>query len=131
MTAFTTLLAAPSAAHALRVGRTEGLFHASSDALFLHAFAPRPPEPGAAPSRAQAVRRILPPERFVRAAAVPAAHPLDGRAAGAALNVVVVCALHALDRLEKVVFAAVGARFVPGLEPWRRWERAADPTPRE
>ena len=126
---FTTLLAAPSAPHALLVGRVEGLFRVNSEDLFLRVFAGMPPRDGRTPSFCQKVRVALLPERFVRQGApdgtVPATHPLDLHV-GLVLNVLVLYALHTLDILEKTVFGTLRARFVPGLEPWRRWERAAD-----
>ncbi|KAI0744634.1 hypothetical protein C8Q76DRAFT_789134 [Earliella scabrosa] len=123
---FTTLIMAPSAGHMLLLGRTEDLFRVNSELSFSRVFA--------APAEAsctmwtrwnQAVRTSFLPERFLRSVPLEqgARHPLDDD--GGALNVPVVCMLHAADMLEKRIFSAAKARFVPGLEPWGRWERAA------
>ncbi|KAI0659641.1 hypothetical protein C8Q70DRAFT_903425, partial [Cubamyces menziesii] len=130
---FSTLLLVPSAQHMLLLGRSEDLFRVNSEPLFLKVFA-APKTPPRLPYT-QKVRSWLLPRRFLLAAAaepdhpdalrdvVPRAHPLDEDAPLA--NTLAICALHMMDRLEKVAFTAVRARFVPGLEPWGRWDRAA------
>ncbi|RPD77161.1 hypothetical protein L226DRAFT_459950 [Lentinus tigrinus ALCF2SS1-7] len=124
---FPTLLLAPCAAHMLLVGRAEDLFRVNSEELFARVFAV---PPGTGPGQdlkrswVQSLRLSLLPTRFVRSPShVPPRHPLDeGRGL---TNALVICLVHAGDFLEKTVFTGLKARFVPGLEPWRRWERAA------
>ncbi|KAH9894007.1 hypothetical protein C8Q73DRAFT_694094 [Cubamyces lactineus] len=127
---FSTLLLAPSAQHMLLLGRSEDLFRVDSEALFLQVFSP----PKAPPCLlyTQKVRTWLLPRHFLLAASsdpdvlravVPRAHPLDESAPLS--NTLIICAMHMTDMLEKAVFTAVRARFVPGLEPWGRWDRAA------
>ena len=124
---FPTLMLAPCAAHMLVVGRAEDLFWVSSEELFLRVFAapgsPAPP-PDMKMSWVQSLRLSLLPQGFARSSGlVPPRHPLD-EGWGLA-NALVVCLVHAGDRLEKMVFGGLKARFVNGMEPWRRWERAA------
>ncbi|KAH9920876.1 uncharacterized protein BXZ73DRAFT_91887 [Epithele typhae] len=132
---FTTLLAAPSAEHALRIGRLEDLFRVASagegdgEALFLRVFAGPQKRGPEALSSTQRLRTALLPAAFVRGGpsstrAVPSRHALDGRENSVVGNALAVLLVHALDGLERLVFAAVRARFVPGLEPWNRWARA-------
>ncbi|KAI0354321.1 hypothetical protein OH77DRAFT_1405638 [Trametes cingulata] len=122
---FSTLLLAPSPSHMLLLGHTEDLFRVNSASLFSQVFS-------AAPSIAQGsftqrLRIWLLPAHFVGSAAspsgVPPRHPLD--ADRPLVNTLVICAMHLLDHVEKAVFTSLGARFVPGLAPWQRWERAA------
>ncbi|TFK88818.1 hypothetical protein K466DRAFT_662050 [Polyporus arcularius HHB13444] len=118
---FPTLLLAPCAAHMLLVGTAEDLFRVSSEELFVRVFAG-----GAWPrmSWVQSLRLSLLPKRFARRPSqVPPRHPLDE--GWGFLNALVVCLVHTGDILEKTVFTCLKARFVPGLEPWGRWERAA------
>ena len=127
---FTTLLASPSPAHALLVGRAENLVRVNSEKLFFDIFAGDNHD-GLLRSATwgQRVRTTLLPRRFVRAVGsgkVPLQHPLDEGKVVMALNTFVVCLLYAADEMERLVFTLVKARFVPGMEPWRRWERAAD-----
>ncbi len=118
---FPTLLLAPCAAHMLLVGTAEDLFRVSSEELFVRVFA------GAAWPRmswVQSLRLSLLPKRFARRPSqVPPRHSLDE--GWGFLNALVVCLVHTGDLLEKTVFTGLKARFVPGLEPWGRWERAA------
>ncbi|KAI0759044.1 hypothetical protein C8Q74DRAFT_1372913 [Fomes fomentarius] len=121
---FTTLLLAPSAAHMLLLGRTEDLFRVSSELLFARVFAPPRRSPSFWARRDQSARVSLLPGRFVRSAPIDSnSHPLDDD--GGVWNLPVIYLLHAADALEKTVFTSLKARFVPGLEPWGRWERAA------
>ena len=122
---FPTLMLAPCAAHMLVVGRAEDLFWVSSEELFLRVFAaPDPPASEVKMSWVQSLRLSLLPQRFARSPGhVPLRHPLD-EGWGLA-NALVLCLVHAADCLEKMVFGGLKARFVPGMEPWRRWERAA------
>ncbi|CDO68779.1 hypothetical protein BN946_scf184989.g45 [Trametes cinnabarina] len=131
---FTTLVLAPSAEHMLLLGKAEDLFRVNSESRYLQAFAPAasaaPSGQSSLYSMTQRLRTILLPRRFVLAPAegtegqvVPPTHPLDGD--HPLRNALVVCALHLMDHLEKAVFTLLRARFVPGLEPWSRWERAA------
>ncbi|KAI1789672.1 hypothetical protein LXA43DRAFT_553207 [Ganoderma leucocontextum] len=122
---FTTLLLAPSAEHLLLLRRTDGLFRVSSDELFVRMFSVVPAVESSM-SWTQQLRVSLLPHRFVSAAAMARRHPLDSNGPRL-LNALAVCLLHFADVLEKNVFTLVRARFVPGTEPWRRWERAAAP----
>ena len=119
---FTTLLLAPSAEHLLLLGHTDDLFRLSSDELFIRMYSV-PPAVGSFTSWTQQLRASQLPRRFVSAATIPPQHPLDSNSRRV-LNACAVCLLHFLDVLEKNVFTLVRARFVPGTEPWRRWERA-------
>ncbi|KAI0632927.1 hypothetical protein C8Q77DRAFT_1175724, partial [Trametes polyzona] len=120
---FSTLLLAPSPEHMLLVGRTEDLFRASSDSLFAQVFSPTPSS--STRSFTQRVRTSLLPSTFmtISHSPLPGKHPLDRDRP--LMNVLVICTMHLLDHLEKTIFGLLRARFVPGLEPWRRWERAA------
>ncbi|KAI9058807.1 hypothetical protein FKP32DRAFT_1597132 [Trametes sanguinea] len=127
---FTTLLLAPSAEHMLLLGRVEGLFRVNSESLFLQAFSSSPPTQSSPHSMTQRLRVCLVPQRFLKATGkaseegnTPHAHPLDDDRP--IFNALAICALHLADRLEKSAFTLLRARFVPGLEPWGRWERAA------
>ncbi|KAI0742834.1 hypothetical protein C8Q80DRAFT_1346406 [Daedaleopsis nitida] len=124
---FSTLALAPSAAHMLLLGRAEGLFRVDSDALFTRVFAAEaaPASFNAPLGRTvwtrwnQRVRTALLPEKFLRSAPLrDEGHPFDDD--GGLGMLPVVCLLHFGDWLEKTVFAALKARFVPGLEPWGR-----------
>ncbi|KAI0830221.1 hypothetical protein BC628DRAFT_988740 [Trametes gibbosa] len=125
---FSTLLLAPSPEHALLTARAEDLFRTNSDSLFCSVFSGNSLNAGfeKKASFTQRARTALLPQHFLAAepSGVLATNPLDDDAPF--LNVLVICALHLLDRLEKAVFALFRARFVPGMEPWMRWERAAD-----
>ncbi|OSD00013.1 hypothetical protein PYCCODRAFT_1394179 [Trametes coccinea BRFM310] len=127
---FTTLLLAPSGEHMLLLGRVEGLFRVNSESLFLRAFT----SPASTQRRScimtQRLRASLLPRRFLLATGqaselgdTPHTHPLDAHRP--IFNALAICALHLADRMEKAVFSLLRARFVPGLEPWGRWERAA------
>lgn len=120
---FTTLLLAPSAEHLLLLKRTDDLFRASSDELLVRVFSVGPIA-GSPVSWTQQLRTLFLPRRFVSAAAVAPQHPLDSNGPRL-LNALAVCLLHFADVLEKNLFTLLRARFVPGMEPWRRWERAA------
>ncbi|KAI0712766.1 hypothetical protein C8T65DRAFT_608154 [Cerioporus squamosus] len=119
---FPTLLLAPCAEHMLVAGRSEDLFRVNEEGLFVRVFAAPPAEKV---FWVQSLRLALLPKRFARTPSrgVPPRHPLDeGWGVASALAV---CLVHVGDLLEKMVFTGLKARFVPGLEPWRRWERAA------
>ncbi|KAJ7730697.1 hypothetical protein DFH07DRAFT_162241 [Mycena maculata] len=120
---FTFLLLCPSAAHALLLGKTERIFTASPEALFLATFASPAPTPQTPLSRRQQMRRApLPPALPLP---VPARHPLDtGTLLSASVSAAVLWLLLFVDRLEEWVFRAVRARPVQGTEPWGQWERA-------
>ncbi len=119
---FTTLLLAPSAEHLLLLKRTDDLFRVSSDERFVRVFSV-PSAVNTSVSWIQQLRTSLLPRPFVSAAAIPRRHPLDSNTPRF-LNAPAVCILHFADVLEKNVFTLLHARFVPGTEPWRRWERA-------
>ncbi|KAI0369243.1 hypothetical protein BV20DRAFT_997085 [Pilatotrama ljubarskyi] len=121
---FTTLLLAPSSSYMLLLGHVEDLFRISSASLFSQVFSAAAPITQG--SLTQRLRVWLLPPRFVGSASpsgVPLRHPLDGDRP--LMNAVVICAMHLMDNVEKVVFTSLKARFVPGLAPWQRWERAA------
>ncbi|KAJ7607379.1 hypothetical protein FB45DRAFT_1067930 [Roridomyces roridus] len=124
---FTILLLCPSAAHALLLGKTEHIFSVDSEPLFLAIFAAPAPPPGRPLflSRRQRVRswpvpRDLPLD-------IPAKHALDvshGSLWGTLVSTLVVCTLLFMDRVEEWIFRLLRARLVPGVEPWKQWERA-------
>ncbi|PIL25962.1 hypothetical protein GSI_11716 [Ganoderma sinense ZZ0214-1] len=122
---FTTLLLAPTAEHLLLLRRTDDLFRVSSDELFVRMFSVVPPA-DIAVSWTQQLRTSLLPRRFVSAVPITPRHPLDSNSPRL-LTSFAVCLLHFADAVEKNVFTLLRARFVPGTEPWRRWERAAAP----
>ncbi|KAI8990412.1 hypothetical protein BD414DRAFT_483556 [Trametes punicea] len=129
---FTTLLLAPSAGHMLLLGRAEDLFRVNSEALFLQVFSQTA---ASSHSYTQMLRTCLLPRRFTRSIPAPAdsgpsgrsciphTHPLDRDRP--LLNALAVGTMHLVDHLEKAIFTILRARFVPGQEPWGRWERAA------
>ncbi|KAJ7222358.1 hypothetical protein GGX14DRAFT_663383, partial [Mycena pura] len=122
--AFTLLLIAPSAHHALLLGAAERVFTVSSAPLFHLMFAAPPVPPNTPLSCRQRLRRRAAEDALPLA--VPARHALDSNALVAScVSVTVVCVLLLLDRLEEWVFRAVRARPVPGTEPWGQWKRAA------
>ncbi|KAL1938918.1 hypothetical protein VTO73DRAFT_11071 [Trametes versicolor] len=126
---FSTLLLAPSPEHMLLVGRAEDLFRVNSQSLFSQVFSAASPsttQDKTSTSLTQWIRASLLPSRFLTAAptGTPARHILD--VDRPLLNALAICALHLMDHLEKTVFTLLRARFVPGMEPWLRWDRAAD-----
>ncbi|KAJ7452110.1 hypothetical protein B0H11DRAFT_2074323 [Mycena galericulata] len=125
---FTLLLLCPSAEHALLLGATERIFSASPAPLFLATFAATPqpaPSTSTTISRRQQMRSW--PITSELPLPIPPRHVLDNHTTlfGACVSAVVVWTLLFLDRIEKWVFRAAGARPVRGLEPWKQWERAA------
>ncbi|KAI0944567.1 hypothetical protein AcW1_002244 [Taiwanofungus camphoratus] len=128
---FTTLLLAPSFAHAVLVANTtEGMFVASS-ATLLHAFfidGLSPLEKSTSPTVAQRLRSgaVLHELLVDPACPVPPQHYLDPTEYGFSfiMNIVYLWTLLILSHLEELLYKAVRARFVPGQEPWQRWERA-------
>lgn len=126
---FSTLLLAPSPEHMLLVGRAEDLFRVNSESLFSQVFSAASASAirdKTTTSLTQRIRTSLLPSRFLTAAptGAPVRHPLD--ADRPLVNALAICALHLMDHLEKTVFTLLRARFVPGMEPWLRWGRAAD-----
>ncbi|OJT12325.1 hypothetical protein TRAPUB_11100 [Trametes pubescens] len=123
---FTTLLLSPSPEHMLLLGRAEDLFRVNSDSLFSQVFSSTSAKPIQSTSLTQWIRTSLLPTRFLASVpnATPARHPLD--ADRPLVNALAICALHLMDHLEKTVFTLFRARFVPGMEPWLRWDRTAD-----
>ncbi|KAJ7270693.1 hypothetical protein B0H12DRAFT_1229183 [Mycena haematopus] len=121
---FTILLLSPSSQHALLLGTTERIFYASSAELFHSTFAGSH-QPGTPLSRRQRLRSA-PVSVAALPLPIPAQHPLDTTALlGSFVSVAVIWTLLFLDRVEEWVFWVVRARPVPGLEPWKQWERAA------
>ncbi|KAI0670227.1 hypothetical protein C8Q78DRAFT_975614 [Trametes maxima] len=121
---FTTLVLAPSAQHMLLLGRTEDLFRVSSESRFLEVFASTSRDK----AFGQMTRGLMLPRNFslaLRPSGVefPPGHPLD--AMPPHMNTPVVFTMLLADWLEKKVFKLIRARFVPGLDPWGRFERAA------
>ncbi|CCM05918.1 uncharacterized protein FIBRA_08156 [Fibroporia radiculosa] len=132
---FTTLLLAPSAAHTLLVGHyTEHLFVTSSPDLFCTVFTADHSMPQTAPrymAPAQALRtRRIPQElRRVYGYTIPSVHSLDVDANSqrtALMNLAFVAISLTLAWLEEMLYRAAHVRFVPGQEPWKKWERALD-----
>ncbi|KAI0651215.1 hypothetical protein C8Q79DRAFT_1004518 [Trametes meyenii] len=121
---FSTLVLAPSAQHMLLLGRTEDLFRVSSEPRFLEVFTPTSDNKGLG----QITRMLMLPRSFFLAlrpsgVEIPQGHPLD--TVPPHVNTATIFAMLSADWLDKKVFKLIRARFVPGLDPWGRFERAA------
>ncbi|KAF7329885.1 hypothetical protein MKEN_00252200 [Mycena kentingensis (nom. inval.)] len=129
--AYTLIFVAPSAEHALLLGKGERVFSVSDPAVFKNVFS--------SPSTttltfAQRLRRDAACAGGAPSLSIPSRHPLDATL----MSTAVLCLLLFLDRLEKLVFNTARARPVEGNEPWGMWRRAAaaasnanmDPIPR-
>ena len=133
---FTTLLLAPSAKHALLLGGiTERLFVASSPESFLRLFETSDSDLGmdcdlvASLSLQQRLRVWMIPEPLVGASLypIPFRHPLDAKRTLSFESFKTLTFLFTsvtLDFVERALYIALHARFVPGGEPWKRWHRA-------
>lgn len=132
---FSTLLLSPSASHALLLGSaTENLFVTPSPELFIRVFS------GPAESNSRRISSI--PVSFTQRLRlwaiprilsnsprypVPAQNIFDTHGTFNCRNIGTILFLLSsltLDTLERVVFTSLQARFVPGGEPWKRWDRA-------
>ncbi|KAF7297254.1 hypothetical protein MIND_00958500 [Mycena indigotica] len=124
--AYTLIFLAPSAKHALLLGRGERVFNVSDDELFVSIFSP--PSQSHVLSRRQQLRQHSAAGNGATMAElplkIPFSHPLDMNSSSALVSTAVICILLLLDGLEALVFRAVGARPVPGTEPWGMWKRA-------
>ncbi|EEB90309.1 hypothetical protein MPER_11499 [Moniliophthora perniciosa FA553] len=112
---------APSAAHALALGRSEGLFDVDDEEMYLRVFTSKTQSPA---SFRQRLRCWHLPESLLALPSVPENHFLDSQT----LSIIGVAAIilhHTLGLLEKAVFMIFRARTVEGDEPWKEWERAA------
>lgn len=131
---FSTLVMAPSMDHALLLGyHAERMFIPSSEALFLSMFdcsdSSTDNDPAHTLSLAQFLRsRALPLELLGSPFTIPRTHPLDPSSSllRRARHVTYIAASHAQAAVETWLYACVRARFVPGQEPWLRWQRAVD-----
>lgn len=131
-TFFSTLFLAPSAGHALRMGKQEKAFAVSSEDLFLQVFSDSSSEKDVKRedmSFAQRLRlRQIPSScESISHLPIPNAHPLDSNGTFTYLSVVfMLLYISVLDRLEKFLYTSLNARFVSGQEPWssRAWERS-------
>ncbi|KAI0081387.1 hypothetical protein K474DRAFT_1587678 [Panus rudis PR-1116 ss-1] len=125
---FTNLLISPSAEHALLLREeTEGTFKVSSEELFKKVMDGNEGSAGEA-SYAQRLRFSFLSESL-RGVYTPALGALDRNPTSLDLDlrmIVALLAFAAFDRLEKWIYVLVGARFVPGYEPWKRWDRAIE-----
>ena len=131
---FTILFQAPSAAHAILLGRSEGIFTVNSPDLFLTVFSPSSySDPSL--SFAQKIRLHPLPSHLVQSHPttsnplpspflIPPIHPLDPTPFRQTLNVLVLLTLLLLEKLEKWIFKLSKARLVDGDEPWEAWGRA-------
>lgn len=146
---FTAVYMAPSATHALLFGAQctaprHRLFSVSDENLFSQVFSLEPrtealnsntphdlqvdthtPDSQRL-STAQTLRcRPLPLSIHPPSVPIPNVHPLDQRTS-AFVSTAAVQSCLLLDRVEEGAFWLAGARVIPGDEPWKAWERAAD-----
>jgi hypothetical protein len=118
---FTLLFVAPSAHHVLLLC-TEKIYTVSDASLFLRVF-----ETPSTRNRLSATQKLrlgpLPPNLLK--ITIPAEHPLDvgysHLSSYFALRLLLL-----LDVVEKLAYSIAKARVVPGEEPWKMWQRAAD-----
>lgn len=135
---FTILLTAPSPTHALLLGsETEKIFFPSSPELFLSIFSPTPYPPSSENSNPNSMliqrlrTRFLPPS-FRETIPIPEMHPLDEGPKDKRTSLLfLVSNILWFDRWEPRVFRFFRARPVPGNEPWKQWDRAANVYNRE
>lgn len=140
---FSTMVMAPSIDHALLLGyHTERMFIPSSEALFLSVFnsstSSADEDPQHTLALAQSLRsRALPRELLGSPFTIPRTHPLDPSSFSLlrrARHVTYIAASLAEEAVARWLYTCVRARFVPGHEPWLRWQRAVEtvrdtPTP--
>ncbi|KAK7029515.1 hypothetical protein VNI00_014548 [Paramarasmius palmivorus] len=118
---YTILWMAPSAAHALALGRSEGIFDVDDEETFLRVFAT---EKRFDRTFRQSLRSLPIPDSLHRTLPIPENHFLDGQTSTIIGTAVILLHL-ALGALEKTIFRIARARTVEGDEPWKEWERAA------
>lgn len=130
---FSTMVMAPSTEHALLLGyHAERLFIPSSDTLFLSVFShsTSSTQDPTQLSLAQSLRsRTLPRELLHPPFAIPKTHPLDPLSSSPLRWVRhVTCISASLTQafVERWLYTFARARFVPGQEPWLRWQRATN-----
>ncbi|PCH43094.1 hypothetical protein WOLCODRAFT_132652 [Wolfiporia cocos MD-104 SS10] len=130
---FTTVLLAPSVAHALLLGYTvEKLFVPSSLDLFRYVFSVAGTQEGHRPTAltyAQKLRTSSIPLSLLDAPEyeIPSTHPFDpdpSHRISTILNSARIWLVLALGRCEEWTYHIFRARFIPREEPWRRWHRA-------
>ncbi|ESK90323.1 hypothetical protein Moror_13752 [Moniliophthora roreri MCA 2997] len=118
---YTILWMAPSAAHALALGRSEGFFDVDDEETYLRVFASKAQTPACFRQRL----RCWPlPESLIASLSIPENHFLDSLTP-CITGVAAIILHHTLGMLEKTVFMIARARTVEGDEPWKEWERAA------
>ncbi|KAL6308937.1 hypothetical protein BKA93DRAFT_724674 [Sparassis latifolia] len=118
---FTTVFVAPSAAHAIQLGTTEGLFTFSSRELFTLVFSP--PYAQTSQTLCQRLRAQAVPQ--VSRYAIPQTHPLD-MAESAVIDSAMLAVMLTSGKVEEWAYRMIGTRFVRGQEPWKRWQRALE-----
>lgn len=126
---FTILFQCPSAHHALLLGsKTEHLFFVSSEPLFLHTFSCLCDKHTSlrVPSVLQSLRS-LPVPKTVHLP-TPISHPLDedNTIFQWMISLITISSLLMFDNVERLLHGIFHVRFVPGEEPWKRWERATE-----
>ena len=135
---FTLLFEAPSAQHALAFNRAEALFSSTSADLFLRVFCTKlrsmgkltydPRDIGLAQRlRCHAIPSTLCIHPDLQH--VPSRHPIDPGQSLSPVYILTIAYLLVslwLAYLEKELYRLFNVRFVPGEEPWRRWEQVGD-----
>ena len=129
---FTILVTSPTPMHALLLGSdAERLFSPNSRELFLNVFntAPTGRSPSILVRTTNYIRNKLVPHATQQEypIPIPVQHPLDDPPSLAVLFFVVM--IYVVEHLERRIFSALGARFVPGGEPWNGWGRLKYRTP--
>ncbi|KAH9921126.1 uncharacterized protein B0H18DRAFT_880398 [Fomitopsis serialis] len=134
---FSTLFVAPSIEHALLLGyHTERIFIPSSETLFYAVFrsgATRglslAKDMANGPSIVQRIRSYMLPKELLADVPAPPTHPLDPPSAAPLRwlqNLVYITTFFIQSFVEKWLYRTTRARFVPGQEPWLRWDRALE-----
>ena len=130
---FTIVLLSPSAQHALLLGNTtERIFFPSSPELFMSVFSP-PPRPLPHSSRRLSLCQRIRTHHITSLLLnspllpIPPTHALDNSTTlGSVSTIIILWTLLAFERFGAWAFRALHARVVPGQEPWKQWERAAN-----
>ncbi|KZT68081.1 DUF1365-domain-containing protein [Daedalea quercina L-15889] len=137
---FSTIFMAPSAELALLLGHhSERIFISSSETVFYAVFNSYPPGSTSSMESVSTRRHLsimqsirccsLPNELLDLAGTIPHTHPLDPSYVetwNLLRHGVYISTFFAQSAVERWLYRLMKARFVPGQEPWLRWQRALE-----